>query len=583
MVKEKFNLLGLDGSLSEGKVKSWRFCKKGDSKQDFKKPPFYIFSVILFLILVIFLGRLFSLTIISGEENRSLAENNRVKLVEVEAKRGQILDRDGQMLAQSQRLYFLTKGSKVSQISESQVKDMEAKGLASENFEGELGRISQEIERNYSLSEITAHILGYVSGVQEEDLGQNPSISSSVPIGRLGVEASYDDFLRGKNGKKLIEVDASGKKVSILGEENSQDGRSINLTIDTSLQKVAFEALKKQADKIGSGRAALIAQNPKTGEVLALVSLPSFDPKNVGKFMADEKKPLFNRVDQGTYPPGSIFKIVSALAGLESGKITKDTEIEDVGEFFLGNTKFTNWFYRSYGGKDGVLKIDRAIARSNDIFFYKLAQTVGLDPIREMALKLGFGNKTGIDLPSESSGLVPDDVWKRSTYGESWYPGDTMHLGIGQGFMLATPIQISSLTSYVASAKLTRPYLVSKIGGQEGSAGSTSKVESIEMETKTLGENLVKIANLKLVREGMRQACQEKGTGWPFFNAPYKVGCKTGTAEKELGDPHAWFTVFAPYDDPQLALTVIIEDGGEGSSVAGPVAREILDWWFKNK
>jgi penicillin-binding protein 2 len=360
-----------------------------------------------------------------------------------------------------------------------------------------------------------------------------------------------------------------------LGSEPGEDGKDLHLTIDGNLQKVAFDVLQKHSQQVDSKKAAAVIQNPNTGEVLALVSLPSFDPGQVDKYLQDKDEPFFNRAIQGVYPPGSIFKIVSALAGLESGAITQETEIEDVGEFYLGDTRFVNWFYLSYGGRDGKLKIERAIARSNDIFFYRLAEKTGLDSLREMAKKLGLGQKTGIDLPYESVGLVPDETWKKSTYGQDWYLGDTLHFGIGQGFVLATPLQMNTITSFMASGKLTRPYLVRQIGNGDGN--------SIKMEGKILTDSLVGEQNFQLVRQGMKQACEKGGTGWPFFNAPYKVGCKTGTAERALGDPHAWFTVFTPYEKPEISVTVIIENGGEGSSVAGPVAREILDWWFANK
>jgi len=221
-----------------------------------------------------------------------------------------------------------------------------------------------------------------------------------------------------------------------------------------------------------------------------------------------------------------------------------------------------------------VLKLDRAIARSNDIFFYRLAQTIGVDSIKKMAVKLGFGQKTGIDLPGEQFGLVPDGVWKEATFKEPWYPGDTMHLGIGQGFMLVTPMQISQMVSFIASGKLMRPYLV---------AGILTNNRIVNIGPKVVAENLAGYKDLELVRSGMKMACKTGGTGWPFFEAKYVVGCKTGTAERAEGNPNAWFTAFAPFDKPRVTVTVIIEDGGEGSTVAGPVAKEILDWWFTHK
>ena len=536
---------------------------------------FYLFYLAAIFVLLLFLGRLFNLTVIAGEKNRELSENNRIRIVEVEAERGKIFDRRGRLLAYSQQKYFLKKGENETAISPEQAKDLEAEGLAGENFEGDLGKIYQKTQRIYPLSDAVSHVLGYTSIVSKEDLQARPQLSFFETVGRLGVEASYDSFLRGKAGKKLIEVDVLGRNVSILGSVDSVAGRDIKLTIDADLQKIAYSALVRAVNRIGSRRGAVVIQNPKTGEVLALASAPGYNGEDIGRYVSDLDQPFFNRATVGTYPPGSIFKIVSALAGLESGKIDANFEVEDVGEFVLGGSRFSNWYYNQYGRREGVLRIDRAIGRSNDIFFYRLAQEVGLREIRETAINLGFGQKTGIDLPDEAFGLVPDEVWKKSASGDDWFLGDTMHLAIGQGFMLATPMQLNSLISFVASGKKTRPFLVSHVDAGFGKTEVNFQGEAVL--------NLVKAENLDLVRRGMRQACQTGGTGWPFFDAPYSVACKTGTAEKFLGNPHAWFSVYAPYDAPVIAITVLVEEGGEGSSVAGPVAREILDFWNTNQ
>jgi len=535
------------------------------------------FYFLIIIMVAIFLFRLFYLTVIKGEENRILSDENRIRLVDIEQERGQILDRNGKVVADSERSLLLKSSYKFTKITQNQANDLEAEGLAGENFEGELGLIVEEVKRNYPLSEKAAHLTGYVSGPQEGDTITGEQVSSVEKIGRLGVEQYYDDFLRGKVGKKLVEVDSLGKKVTILGQEEPKIGATVHLTLDSELQKFAYEALKKQVEKAQVKTGALIIQNPQTGEILALVSFPSFDPANIQKSTDDKDQPFFNRVISGVYPPGSVFKITSALAGLESGKITKDTEIEDVGEFNIGETKFANWYFLTYGKKDGVLKIDRAIARSNDIFFFRVAERIGLDAIRQMAKKLGFGQKSGIDLPGEAFGLLPDEVWKDSTLKEQWFLGDTLHLAIGQGFMLTTPIQVNLMTSYMASGKIYKPHVVSKIENLPNNAAA------IEISPKILSEDLASAENFTVVRDGMRQACEQGGTAFPFFNAPYKVGCKTGTAEKALGNPHAWFSAFAPFENPKITITVIIEDGGEGSAVAAPVAREILDWMFQNK
>ncbi|MDO8487098.1 MAG: penicillin-binding transpeptidase domain-containing protein [Candidatus Curtissbacteria bacterium] len=572
MKKKKLHLLGADSAIFSERVGRLRFGARGDEEESGNRHK--IFAFLIFAIVLIFLLRLFYLQVVTGAKNRTLAENNRIRLIGIVAPRGKILDRNGQVIGQSNVTYWLKKGDEKKEITLAQKNDLEAQGLASEDFSGSLGQIYEEVGRSYPLGEDASHVLGYTSLAQKADLNKSQQLTSQDLVGRAGIEETYEDFLKGTDGQKLIEVDATGGRVSIISKVASKQGENIRLTIDAKLQKVAYEALKKGAEKVSSNRGAIIVSNPGTGEVLALASLPSFDPNNVGGATNDPNKPLFNRALLGNYPPGSIFKIVTALAGLESGKINRDTEIEDVGEFEFSGVRFSNWYYTAYGGKDGVVKLDRAIARSNDIYFYRVGQTIGLDPIRQMALALGFGAKTGIDMPSEDFGLVPDGVWKQSTQSQPWYPGDTMHMAIGQGFMLVTPMQISNLINFMASGKLIKPYLVSQIDGPK-----TSKINP-----KVIGKNLVSDANFNLVREGMRQVCATGGTGWPFFMVKnYTLGCKTGTAEKTEGNPHAWFGAFAPFDNPQISVTVLVEDGGEGSTVAGPVAKEVLDWWFGQK
>jgi penicillin-binding protein 2 len=570
--KRNFKIVGFSDGITYEKVGRKRFAGfDGPVGKGSKTRELRFFKFLLVIIVGAFVLRIFFLTVVQGVKNRTLSEGNRIRLVPIEALRGKIYDRNGQLLTSSKREYFLIKDSHESKITDAQVKELERQGLASLNFEGELGKVDVRVVRNFAEGEMTAHVIGYVSKADPADLRANSQVTNLDSVGRLGVEATYDNFLRGRNGRDLVEVDAIGHKVAILGEDPSVSGGDLKLTVDKNLQQVVYNALKKQADIVGSHRGAAIVQNPNTGEILALVSYPGFNPVNIGASITNRDKPYLDRAIAGIYPPGSVFKLVSALAGLESGKITKDTQIEDVGEFYLGDIRFPNWYFLNYGAKDGVLKVDRAIARSNDIFFYRAAEMTGVENIKKMAVKLGFGQKTGIDLPAEQFGLVPDGVWKESTLKEPWYPGDTMHLGIGQGFMLVTPIQISQMVSFMASGKFMRPYVVADIKTGNG---------VVNIGPKAVGEDLVKPEYLQLVRSGMKMACKTGGTGWPFFEAKYAVGCKTGTAEQAEGNPNAWFTAYAPFDKPQVAVTVVIEDGGEGSSIAGPVAKEILDYWF---
>lgn len=575
----KMNLLGIDGSVWADTRRMWhlgdieRGPQVAKSISFFRLNFFYAGAVFIFLV---FLARLFVLTVVDGNENRLLAEGNRIKLLELEAPRGPIVDRYGSVLAESKTIYFLTKGDSEREIEEGEVRQLEDAGLAGEYFEGEEGKVERRVQRKYMLGEAASHVLGYTSVVQEEEKEKEPKLSTINARGRLGIENSYEQFLGGKVGKRLIEVDVVGSNVSVLGEEDPIVGRRMHTTLDAGLQAKAYEVLKKYAEESGGKRGALIAQNPNTGEVLALVSYPSFDPTDIGRAVTKGDNPFFNRAVQGNYPPGSVFKITSALAGLESGQIDANWEVDDVGAFELGGERFSNWYFNQYGKTEGLVKIEKALARSNDTYFYKMGEKIGLNALRKTAIALGFGQKTGIDLPDEALGLVPDGVWKQASIGDDWYLGDTMHLTIGQGYMLTTPIQINGMTTYVASGKLTKPYIVWKID-------SGVDAGEISFGSTVLGENVASGQNLQIVRDGMKKACETGGTGAPFFRATYKVACKTGTAEETGGKPHAWFTVFAPVENPQIALTVLVERGGEGSAVAAPVAREVLDWWMENR
>jgi len=552
------------------------------------------FPLVLILVIVIIFARLFVLQIIQGKESRQRSENNRILLRPIHAPRGVVFDRNGKFLARNTAGFRLVKGTEVKVLDRDTALALESQGLVTEGIEeGELGRLEIDSVRQYIQGPQTVHLLGYVSQISQEELesGNFANYSVGDRIGRLGIEEFYEKYLRGTDGAELVEVDALGEKLRLLGERKPKAGDNLYLAIDIDLQKKMFETLKAQVEKIGSSGGTAIAQNPQTGEILGLVSVPAFDnnqiikgmsQENFTKLVSDPQKPMFDRAIGGTYPPGSIFKMVSALAGLESGKILPSTQFEDTGEIFLGEYRFPNWYYVSYGKKEGMLDIVGAIRRSNDIFFYRVGQVVGEEILGRWAKKLGLGEKLGIDLPGEESGLVPTREWKEKVKGEIWLPGNTLHMAIGQGDVLATPLQLTNLTSFVAnSGTLFVPHLATRIVDQEGKVSKS-------FGSEILAQNIVSRGNLDLVRTGLKLACGEGGTGWPFFDFAKKhdgmmVGCKTGTAEFAGNEPHAWFTVFAPFDNPKIALTILIENGGEGSSIAGPVAREILDWYFQKE
>ena len=270
---------------------------------------------------------------------------------------------------------------------------------------------------------------------------------------------------------------------------------------------------------------------------------------------------MFNRAIAGAYPPGSTFKIVTTAAGIEDGKIDKNTLFEDTGQIVVGDYTYRNWYFTQYGKTEGKIDVIGAIKRSTDTFFYKVGEWVGPEKLTIWAQKFGLGKKTGLDISGEALGLVPDPGGRR------WFLGNTYHLAIGQGDLLATPLQINMMTSVIANGgRLCRPAISDQLS-------ATSNCQDLELKAETL----------RLVREGMKEACSPGGTAFPFFDFTPAVACKTGTAE--FGDPqnrtHAWLTAFAPADDPEIVVTVLVEAGGEGSSVAAPIARKVLEEWFK--
>lgn len=529
--------------------------------------------LILFFSFFLLLSRLFFLQIVEGGKNWQKSQENRIRLLVTHAPRGIIYDRKGKILARNKPGFRLSGEDSVRLLDYD-----EALSLAVKDKILEVDPL-----RDYPEGEIFAHILGYTSEISRNELAlpEFAGYRMGDRIGRLGVEETFEKYLRGREGKKLVEVDALGREVAVVGEEKPESGAKLFLTIDADLQKVMYSALKVGLEKADASAGVVIAEDPKNGQILGLVSLPSFDPNLFSKgsyrlteLFSNPSAPLLNRATRGLYPPGSVFKMVTALAGLSSGQIDRKTKFEDTGVVYLGSFRFANWYYTFYGKTEGFLDIVGAIRRSNDIFFYKVGQLVGPDIIAKVAHLFGLGEKTGIDLPREEEGLVPTPVWKRKHKKEDWFPGNTLHLAIGQGDILTTPLQISNLVSAIANGGvLFRPYVGMRIEG---------KREKIVFKPQIWRRNFLKREHLELIREGMREACQRGGTGWPFFDFPVPVGCKTGTAEfgSLQKKTHAWFTVFAPFSQPEIVITVLVEGGGEGSSVAAPIAKEILKYWF---
>lgn len=507
-----------------------------------------IFSLIITIALT-FLGiRLFQLTIVKGSYYYRLAEENRIRELVIEAKRGTLLDRNGVVIASN--------------------KPADVHGL--------LPRLTSE--RSYSLESEIGQVVGYRQIADPQDVAADNCINkltSGDKVGKKGMEKLFDCELRGKNGKKLIELDARGKQLEAISVIPPQDGEAVHTSIDLHLQQKAYELLK---DK----RAAMIGTNPNTGEVLFMVSTPSFSPAdfeqmkngNINSYLHDSNKPLLNRATVGTYPPGSVFKMVLAAGALEENLITPEKTIEDTGILKAGAASFGNWYYLQYGKKEGPVNMIKSLQRSNDIYYYKLGELLTPEKIKKWADVFGYGKKMNVGL-EEEAGTLPSPFWKEETLHEKWYLGDTYNYSIGQGYLLTTPLQVQQTTSVFANGGYyCTPTFVKETDAQK----QTKPQHNLQCKKLPLKETTI-----ATIREGMHRACQTGGTGWPLFTFRPQVGCKTGTAESHAksGVPHAWFTVFAPFDKPRIAVTVLIEEGGQGSDVAAPIAKEMLAEYFK--
>jgi len=420
--------------------------------------------------------------------------------------------------------------------------------------------------------------------------------------------------LRGKDGREVYEVDALGQIVRVLGRFEPTAGNNLKLTLDGRLQQAAAREMEGK-------KGAVIATNPANGEILALFSSPSFDPNRFSLGMSQEEyqslagspdQPLFDRAIGGVYPPGSTFKIVMALAGLEEGAIKPDTVVEDTGVLTIGPFSFPNWYYAQYGKTEGPVDIVKAIQRSNDIFFYKVGEWLGITKIADWSRRAGIGKPLGIELSGEAGGLVPDPAWKAGHFtspadltarNNLWYLGDTYHVSIGQGYLLTTPLQMNAWTNIIANGgKLCRP-TIAKATSDKRSFNKTQDRQGTS-NCKDLG---IKPETIKLITEGMQKACQTGGTGWPLFNfqvskfdkpvpstieglvkldqlssdkstthsgerVSVTVACKTGTAEygDQQNKTHAWFTAFAPLPKDYLGVTF------KGETLQGVDSNQII-------
>lgn len=585
---------------------------------------------IIFFLIGILTLQTFKLQIINANNFITLAENNRLKEITSRADRGIIYDKNKNILVKNRAIFDLIVTPKEVPADSKELKQI-IDNLAeitkrdpseiSENL-GKMDHASYRAElildnlditsaiaieseakkfpgfeiknnaiREYPDAKYFSNLIGYIGRVNQKDLSSDDLYETTDFIGKGGLESYYEKYLRGEKGKESLEIDAGGKVISTLNKTETKTGGNLVLSIDGDLQKKIQDLLSDKVKKIkskekNSGAAAAVAIDPRNGKILAMVSLPSYDnnifadPANKNKISGifqDPLSPLLDRAISGVYPPGSTIKPVMGTAALSEGIVNKNTIIEDRGVITVYGQNFFGYDHSGLG----FMNIISALAQSSDIFFYTVGggygnfKGLGVEKIDEYFKKFNLGSKLGIDLPNEACGLVPTKEWKLTSVGEPWTIGNTYHLSIGQGYLLVTPLQVAMWTSVFANGgTLYKPYVVDKII----SGDDNSIIE--EFKPQIINNDIADKKFINIVRTGLREVVLN-GTAGSLKEVPVKVAGKTGTAQfGTSGMAHAWFTAFAPYDDPEIVLTILIEGGGEGGINSVPVAREVLDWYF---
>jgi len=592
--------------------------------------------VILTLFLV---ARFFYLQIVQYDVYATLSDKNRIQVQPVPPIRGLIYDRNGVLLADNAPSFNLTiTPERVEDLDQTLIQLGSMLSLSDDDITSFGNRVKRrqrpfesvpllfkltteeialfsvdrhtlpgvEVEaklvRHYPLGEMMVHAVGSVRRINESDARRLDAVaySGTDHVGKIGVEKFYEEDLLGRVGYQQVEIDARGKVMKILESNLPSRGKDLVLHIDSSLQAAASAAL-------GDRRGTVVAIEPKTGGILALVSKPGYDPnlfvtgidhKTYAALRDSKDVPLFNRAVQGQYEPGSTLKPVIALAGLVTGMTNPDYTIDDPGWFKLPNNKrlYRDWNWRASGtGGHGKVNLEKAIYRSCNVYFYGLAVKMGIDRLDDYLALFGFGVNTALDLPEARSGLLPTREWKEDTRGLPWYPGDTVNIGIGQGDMLVTPLQLATAVTVIANrGKWVSPRML-KSGSDLLDQSTVPRLDSIELIPDPVWD-LVIGAMEKVVHRG-NQGYGENGTAWAYIgrDIEYRMAGKSGTAqvvgikqgelyEKEELDErqrkHAWFVAFAPVDNPTIALAVLVENGGGGSEFAAPVARAVLDHYL---
>jgi len=577
---------------------------------------------ILAIAFVGLISRLLFLQVLSGERYTFLSENNRVRIKRVAGTRGMIFDRQGQLLVDSRPsfdLIFVPEDSSDPQntlrllgryLNRDQAellktfeegksraafdemvlgRDVEWSAVvAVETHQLDLPGVSLRARprRSYVDGQMAAHVLGYLGEINQRQLTilKEQGYALGDEIGQYGLERRWEELLRGQSGGQQVEVDALGRRMRVLHEVTDVPGYTVHLTLDRQLQAAAYEALKGKEGTI-------VAIDVSSGAILALASTPAFDPNVFARgikseewsgLMKDKLRPLSNRATQGQYPPGSTFKIIMAIAALEEGAMNPESFIQDPGFFPFGNRQFRDW----KKGGHGAVNLHRAIVESCDTYFYQLGAKLGVDRIAKWARAFGLGEKTGIALDDEKNGLIPDTQWKQKRFRQPWFPGETISVAIGQGYVTVTPLQLANMMAAVANGgKLYRPYLVSKVESLDGATVreyGPELIRSIAMKQETL--NRVQKALADVVHG-------PGGTGGAARSPAIQVAGKTGTAQviemksaylkseqlSYFNRDHAWFVSYAPVEKPQIAIAVLVEHGGHGGEAAAPMAKKVYE------
>ncbi|MBI2411059.1 MAG: penicillin-binding protein 2 [Candidatus Kerfeldbacteria bacterium] len=613
------------------------FIDTGDQQQMTFNRPATQFRIrfllwIIALCISIIIARVFFLQIVFGSDYRRTAEGNRIQTHVVKALRGVIYDAKGELLVKNIPNFSLTINAQQALNIKKEAREQLANTLAHiaqlspadiVNAFDQAKRSGQNVvlkdhipytdalqdmiaiqqlpaisvepfySRQYLGGEPYAHLLGYTAKISETEYAnlKDNGYLLTDEIGKSGVEKSYEQALRGKDGEQDIEVDFRGAQQSVVADVAPQSGDAVYLSIEPTLQRLLYEKIKTAVDEQHLPGGSAVAIDPRDGRVLALVSYPSYDNNTFAQGISqdaydalqnDERHPLFHRSIAGQYPSGSTFKPIVAAAGLEEGVVTPQTTIVSTGGLQIDIYRFPDW----KPGGHGVTDLNKAMAESVNTYFYllgggdnKTSTGLGVERITAYARRFGLGEQVGIDVPGEASGFLPTKQWKEEFKNEQWYIGDTYHYAIGQGDLLVTPLQVATYTAIIANGgTFYQPHVVEKLVSEAD--GSTRIIDPIISDPQVVSK-----PTIEAVRLAMREdVLSPTGSGRTLQSLPVSSAGKTGTAQTYGDEPtHSWFTVFAPYETPEIALTVLVEKAGHGYGAAVPIAREVLQEYFVNR